>query len=249
MRDFVQRLEMDLVEAAEHEARRSAGARLARSARAVPNAYRIAGLATAAVLAVGLVIGTSLSSNRAVALPVLSRAPTDASAARPYMPVLARTGARFKDARAIRTPYGRGYVVPAPARNSLCLAVPDVVPRSYGETCVPVNRAERTGVVATLISPEGSSKPSEFVGVFPSDASQPKVIHPDGRVTRLAPHDGVVAATFNEDVTVVVRVGSQSQDIKIPANEQEGGGLADCGGGRIVPEPKGQTYADVCRRK
>jgi hypothetical protein len=251
MRDFVERLERGLVQAAEQEAQRSAPGRLARSARALPLGYRnLTALATAAVLAVALVISTGPSPNPTLAaLPVLSRPATNASAVRPYVPVLSKSGARFGDARAIQTPYGRGYVIPAPNRGLLCLAIPDTVPRSYGETCTPVDQAERTGIVATLISPRGGSASSEFVGVFPDDASRPEVTHRDGRVTRLALHDGVAAATFDEDVTVTVHVGKSVQTVAVPAHEPEGAGFADCGGGRIVREPRGQTAHDVCRGK
>jgi hypothetical protein len=250
MREFIQRLETSLVQAAEQEAVRGSGARLARSARALPGYLALTALATAAVLAAVLVLSTVPSPNPTLAsLPVLSRPSTNASSARPYMPVLSRSGASFGDARAIQTPYGRGYVVPAPRRHLLCVAIPDTVPKSYGETCLPVDQAERTGIVATLIAPQGGSASSEFVGVFPAGASRPEVIHRDGHVSRLALQDGVAAATFDEDVTIRVRVGKETQTVRIPAHEPEGGGFADCGGGRIVREPKGQTAHDVCRGK
>jgi hypothetical protein len=251
MRDFVERLETGLVQAAERETQRSTRARLARSARTPPLGYRnLTALATAAVLAVVLVLSTGPSPNPALAaLPVLLRPSTNASAVRPYTPVLSKSGASFGDARAIQTPYGRGYVIPAPKRGLLCLAIPDTVLKSYGETCTPVDQAERTGIVATLIAPHGGSGSSEFVGVFPDDASRPEVTYRDGRVTRLALHDGVAAATFDKDVTIAVHVGKAVQTVVVPAHEPQGAGFADCGGGRIVPEPKGQTAHEVCRGK
>jgi hypothetical protein len=251
MRDFVERLESGLVGAAEREAQRSTRARLASSARALPLGYRnLTALATAAVLALLLVLSVGPNPEPTLAaLPVLSRPATNASAVRPYVPVLSKNGASFGDARAIQTPYGRGYVVPARKRGLLCLAIPDTVSKSYGETCTPIDQAERTGIVATLISPQGGSASSEFVGVFPDDASLPEVAHRDGRVTRLALHDGVAAATFDEDVTITVHVGRAVQTVAVPAHEPERAALADCGGGRIVPEPKGQTAHDVCRGK
>lgn len=251
MRDFVERLESSLVGAAEEEAHRSTRARLTGFARALPLGYRnLTAVAAAAVLAVVLVVSTGSSPRPTLAaLPVLSRPATDASALRPYVPVLSKSGASFGEARAIQTPYGRGYVIPARKRGLLCLAIPDTVPRSYGEACTPIDQAQRSGIVATLISPQGGSASSEFVGVFPDDASRPEVAHLDGRVTRLALHDGVAAATFDEDVTITVHVGKASQTVAVAAHEPERAGLADCGGGRIVPEPKGQTAHDVCRGK
>ena len=250
MRDFVERLETGLVQAAEQETHRSTRARLAGSARALPLGYRnLTALATAAVLAVVLVISSGPSPKPTLAaLPVLSRPATNASAVRPYTPVLAKSGASFSEARAIQTPYGRGYVIPAPKRGLLCLAIPDTVPKSYGETCTPVDQAERTGIVAT-IAPHGGSGSSEFVGVFPDDASRPEVTSRDGRVTRLALNDGVAAATFDKDVAITVHVGKEVQTVEVPAHEPERAGLADCGGGQIVPVPKGQTAHEVCRGK
>ena len=247
MRDFVERLETGLVQAAEQETHRSTrlGSQgpLALSRSATGLHPRRNPSSAWPVISSGPSPKPTLA-----ALPVLSRPATNASAVRPYTPVLAKSGASFSEARAIQTPYGRGYVIPAPKRGLLCLAIPDTVPKSYGETCTPVDQAERTGIVAT-IAPHGGSGSSEFVGVFPDDASRPEVTSRDGRVTRLALNDGVAAATFDKDVTITVHVGKEVQTVEVPAHEPERAGLADCGGGQIVPVPKGQTAHEVCRGK
>jgi hypothetical protein len=248
MRNYVDQLEASLVRAAEVEGRRSPARRIARSVAALPRSYSaLAALGMAAVVTVVVALSSGSGPDRALALPVLSRPTVDASKLRPLTPVLAKANARFKQARAIETPYGRGYVLVAPDRALLCLAIPDI-PDGYGETCRPIAEARQRGIVATLVAAQGTPNSSEFVAVLPAGAEHPEVKHADGRITILPLHDGVTAATFNEDVTIVLRVGHSTQTTRVPAHEPEGGGFADCGHGRIVPEPKGQTYQEVCRR-
>jgi hypothetical protein len=249
MRNYVELLEASLIRAAEVEGRRGPTHRIARSVTALPRTYGAAAtLCLVAVLAGVVALSSGSGPDRALALPVLSKPTVDASRLRPLTPLLAKANARFKQARAIETPYGRGYVLLAPDRGLLCLAIPDV-PDGYGETCRPIAEARRQGIETTLIAAQGSSNSSEFVAVLPAGAQDPEVKHADGRITTLPLHDGVAAATFNEDVTITSRVGQNQRTTKVPAHEPEGAGLADCGHGRIVPLPKAETHQMVCRRE
>jgi hypothetical protein len=247
MRDFVDALELALVQAAEREADRSFGQTMVRRIVAIPRAHAVfvSAMSAAAVVVALLVVSTSPPPSAPLA--VLWRPAVDVSPLRPQLPVLVHNKAKFEAARAIDTPYGRGFVVPAPRRDSVCLAVPDIVPASYGQTCARVDQAERRGMFAMLVAPEGSSSLSEFVAVFPDGASRPEVVYRDGRKRYLELRDGVAAATFGEDVKITLRVDGTVRTLELPAHEPEGAGLADCGDGRVVPEPRGQTYDDVCR--
>jgi hypothetical protein len=234
-RNYVELLEASLFRAAEVERRRSPAGRIARSAAALPRSYSaLAAVGIAAVVAAVVALSSGSGPDRALALPVLGRPTLDASKLRPLTPVLAKANARFKQARAIETPYGTGYVIVAPDRALLCLAIPDI-PDGYGETCRPIAEARQRGIVATLIAAQGSSNSSEFVAILPAAAQNPEVEHADGRITTLPLHDGVAAAAFKEDVTVTLRVGKSTRTIKVPAHEPEGLGFADCGHGRIAP--------------
>jgi hypothetical protein len=205
-------------------------------------------LGVLALVAVALALSAGGTTERALALPVLAASPTDASALRSKLPALAGASARFSQARTIATPTGRGFVVPAPETGQVCLAIPDVVPDSYGQTCVSVAAAQRGELAGTLIAARGAKAGSTFVAVLPAGARS-DVRFADGESTTIPVDDrGVASASFTRDATVTVAVDGHEQEFKVYAHEPEGGTLADCDG-LAVPLGDGQTRADVCPKQ
>ena len=126
MRDFIPQLEQQLIGAARAEARRGRATRFARSMVWLPtrSAAAIAGAAAAVVLAVLVGFPSSSSPSLALAYPVLAKPATDASAVVKRIPPAAReilvaAGATPRQARAISTPWGTGYALPAKNGESL----------------------------------------------------------------------------------------------------------------------------------
>src|ERR1700682_145699 len=142
MRDFIPQLEQQLIGAARAEARRGRATRFARSMVWLPtrSAAAIAGAAAAVVLAVLVGFPTSSSPSLALASRVLAKPATDASAVVKRIPPAARqilvaAGATPRQARAISTPWGTGYALPAKNGRTLCLATPDRYDRSWAASC------------------------------------------------------------------------------------------------------------------
>lgn len=223
MRDYVDRLEDQLVLAARTDARRGKGRRIARVVAASPRRYvSLMGIGCAAVVAAVLVLSAGSSPDRALAFPVLSRPVTDASVI-DIAAQLERNGADLTDARAISTPYGTGYVIPT-RQGGLCLAAPDPS-EGYGETCGTADEVTHRGLVLAIVPPDPSdSTPStastaaEFVAVLPSGATAPVVHHANGTTDTLPLDDGMASTLVRDDVTITYEVDGSTQTSRVPAH-------------------------------
>lgn len=249
MRDYVQNLERELLRAARlYEERSPLKRTFSRAAanRRLPAATAIA-LVVSAVTVIALLSGGA-DPDRAAAFPVLKRTPIEAAGIRSRVPQLVDADAQFSEARAIETPFGKGYVVPAPESDQLCLAIPEQSSRGFGGVCESLAGARRQGIAVTLVPPADATSPrSEFVAVLPAGAPSPIVEHADSSVSRLPTVDGVAAGAFSDDVTVTLRIGATSRAIRVPLREPEGKQSADCGNGRIVPLPAKERYDQACK--
>lgn len=248
MRDYVDDLERRLSQAAEVEQRRGLARRAGRGVSALaPRVAVTLSVSLGALLAVAVVLSVGGTTDRAVALPVLAQPATDATAVRSELASLSDAGARFEQAREIATPHGEGFVIPAPSRGLVCLAIPDVVPDSYGQTCVALREAARRGIVGTLIAPQGATTPSTFVAVLPEGATA-TLRNADGATEDLRVDDeGVARATVKRgDAMVTLTTDDGQWSIALPAQEPEGKQSVDCGEGRIVPEEPEKTYSELC---
>jgi hypothetical protein len=157
------------------------------------------GIAGIAVL--GLPGSSSVDQAKA-ALPVFERPAVDATRLRPATPVLARREANYTDARAIATPGGPGYVVPA-ADGGVCLAVPDGG-EGYGESCADAEQIAQRGLVVVLTSRDRGT----MAAVVPETASNATLHLPDGSEKRLDIVDGVITATAAGKAGVTFRLGA-----------------------------------------
>jgi hypothetical protein len=169
---------------------------------------RLAGVAAVATgaLATAIVIvavtGSSSVDQADAALLVFRRPAVDAKFLRRDTPVLARKQADYAKARAIDTPNGRGFVVPA-ADGSVCLAVPD--DDGYGESCADADQIDQRGLPVALTSSDGGT----MAAVLPSTASAATLHLGDGTQKPLAITDGVITAAATGKASVTYRLGAK----------------------------------------
>jgi hypothetical protein len=170
---------------------------------------RFAGAAVAAacIVAIGIAAvglpGPSSVDHADAALPVFKRPVVDATRLRPSTPVLARRQADYGAARAIATPNGRGYVVPA-ADGSVCLAIPDAGD-GYGESCASAEQIERRGLPVILTS----GNRGVMAAVVPKMASDATLHLLDGTKKPLNIVDGVITAKAAGRADVTFRLGAR----------------------------------------
>ena len=251
MNEYIEKLEGRLAVAADAEMRRGRCRRAVLAVRASGGRILGGAVAAAVVLIAVTVLGLSALSgvhaDPAWALPALRAAPTDASGLRSVLGELAATGAHLDEARSIATPNGTGYVVPA-AAGKICLAIPDIVPESYGQTCVDQAQAQRQGIVGTLIAASSSRPGSSYVAVLPAGA-RATAHFADGEVQELRPDpQGVVAATFTRDARVAVTVAGAVVTTVVPASEPEGDEVyVDCHGLTVLLRD-GESRVQACKR-
>ncbi len=153
-------------------------------------------------------------SARALAFPIFSEPATDVSAMRFYLQTLVRRGADLRDARAIATPYGTGYVTTGAGGSELCVAVPPRPPGGrveYVGSCEQVAKAGRAGLVVSL----AGSDAVEFVAVLPSGASDPVAHEANGIANALAARAGIVGTVEHRATTITYRVGESDASIGV----------------------------------
>ncbi|WP_027005862.1 hypothetical protein [Conexibacter woesei] len=177
-------------------------------------------------------------------LPVYTRPVADASGTRADAPELARRGAYFDEARAIDTPYGRGYVVPAPD-GWTCLIVP-ARPDGYGEGCASAEQIAERGLPVANTDYHGNGV---MAAVLPANASDATLHRSDGTTRPLAIIDGTIAAAATGGhAEVTFRIGARSLDVKLFS------GIRCVGGGDPSYSPEelariaAQMGTTVCNR-
>ena len=221
MRDFVCQLEQQLIVAARAETRRGPVTRFARSLVALPtrSAATIAGVAATVVLAVLVGYPTSSAPSPALAYPVLAKPPTDASEVVKRVPLGARqilmaAGAAPRQARAISTPWGTGYAMPAKDGRTLCLATPGG-DRSWAASCgggLPHSGPSITSGPGIISEDRGRA---EAVELLPAGADDPVVRYANGTTKTFPPKDGVSAIEVRQPATITYRVGRISWKVEL----------------------------------
>jgi hypothetical protein len=217
MRDFIDHLERQLVLAGRAEAQRGPVSRLARSTAAVPRRW-----ASVVAVAAAIVAGTVLSGlptgpapELAQAYAVFSKPAVDASGllrAVPGVADLLRLSGLHPDprhARAISTPWGTGYVLPADNGHSLCVLTPGG--RGTWEGSCARGKTARYGTEVLLGG--RYRRDAELVQVLPVGASAPVVRYQNGTTRTLTLRDGVGAIVVHSRVTVTWRV--DGRDFKL----------------------------------
>lgn len=144
-------------------------------------------------------------------LPIYARPVADASARRSDTPEIARKGAYYSEARAITTPYGIGYVVPAPG-GWTCLIVP-AHPEGYGEGCATAKQIAERGLPVANTGYRGAG--GVMAAVLPSTATDATLHLADGTTRALPITDGVVTAAATGHATVTFRIGARMFHIKL----------------------------------
>jgi hypothetical protein len=222
MRDFIPQLEQQLIGAAQAEARRGRATRIARSIVWLPtrSAAAIAAAAAAVVLAVLVGVPTSSSPSPALAYSVLAKPATDASAVVKRIPpgareILMAAGATPRQARAISTPWGTGYALPAKDGRTLCLATPDRYDRSWAASCgggLPRSGHNIMAGPGIMLETRGRA---EAVDLLPAGASDPIVHYGNGTTKTFPPKDGVSAIEVRQPATITYRVGSTTWKVEL----------------------------------
>jgi hypothetical protein len=144
-------------------------------------------------------------------LPVYARPIADASARRSDTPEIARKNAYYSEARAITTPYGIGYVVPAPG-GWTCLIVP-AHPDGYGEGCASAEQIAKRALPVANTGYRGAG--GVMAAVLPSTATDATLRLADGTTRSLPMTDGVITAAATGHATVTFRIGARMLHIKL----------------------------------
>jgi hypothetical protein len=203
MIDFTLELEQRLKRAAEREATRTPLSRTAARIRAL-GIWRnfLVGVCGAGVVA-ALVVLVGRGSERAQALPVLAQPRTDVSQTNlRERVVLKRNRADLKEARAIPTPNGSGYVFPAQDGTGLCLTLPLPAVGGHGESCASNGDIEQRGLALLTSQADGRSV---FVAVLPAGATA-TLRGTDGTATPLQVNTGVVSVSLGKNESVTLRI-------------------------------------------
>lgn len=186
-----------------------------RAAASAPR-RRFAGFAISAMgfIAVGVVMVVALSGESSVnkaeaALPVFTRAATDATPTRGHTPALVQAGARYSDARKISTTNGPGYVMPA-SDGRICLAVPDKL-EGYGEHCAGPEKVERGGLHVVLAGPREGA----MAAVVPKTTSDAMLHLADGTDRKLDIIGGVITASATGNARVSYQVGGRRVSVSL----------------------------------
>lgn len=144
-------------------------------------------------------------------LPVYTRPVADASGTRADTPELARRSAYYDEARVIETPYGRGYVVPAPG-GWTCLVVP-AKPDGYGEGCASAEQIAERGLPVANTDYHGNGV---MAAVLPADATDATLRLSDGTTRPLTITDGTIAAAATGGhAEVTFRIGARDFSVKL----------------------------------
>jgi hypothetical protein len=183
------------------EAQREWPARVGRVVAPRRSASALALAAAFAVLVLGVTSG-SAPNQALAAFPVFATPATDAQILAPF---LRHANANLADARAISTPFGKGYVIPAHDNTQLCIAVPDATGRAYGGACEDTSTALQQGLFTTF----ENSGVAEYVAVLPAGASNPLVQDTNG-TTAHPITDGVAVIVVNTKSTITTRVGDST---------------------------------------
>lgn len=161
-------------------------------------------------------------------------------------------------ARAIQTPSGQGWVIPA--SNRICIAIPDPVD-GYGLNCVLTAEALEGALMPTMSGGPGQA-PGEavLVGLVPDDARNVTLTDESGRRRELSTTNGVVATTADHPMTISFTSGSGIHEQTVgpvpdplDTDEQAGPGKGeeslsvDCGGGQIVSVSRPRDIGNACK--
>ncbi|HEY6758293.1 MAG TPA: hypothetical protein VI318_02340 [Baekduia sp.] len=173
------------------------------------------------------------------ALPVYARPISDASGARADTPELLRKHAYYSEARTIATPFGPGYVVPAPD-GWTCLVVP-ARPDGYGEGCATEEQIAERGLPVANTGYRDAG--GVMAAVLPSTATDATLHLADGSTRPLTITDGVVTAAATGHAKVTFRIGDRTFDIKLYADIRcvQGGGP----GSNLTPEDVRRAAAQM----
>ena len=219
--------------------------------------------AVAATVAIGTVAAAALAgvlasssgsiAGRAFALPVFAKPASDVRPLRTELEVFVRHDADLRDARAITTPYGTGYVTTNADGSEVCAAVPLPPPPPAGDlalagTCDETTPGDPAGLVMTV----SDTSAVEWVGVLPAGASDPVAQNADGTTTPLTMQDGVASIVEQAPATITYQINNQTASFNVqPSPSTCGAAATSCGhfvrvalltqGGVLEPLPSGAT--------
>lgn len=170
----------------------------------------------AGVLLLGVVMVITLSgptTRQAVALPIFSRPPVDASQIRAATAVLKRNAANYGRARAIDTPTGTGYVMTAD-HDSVCIAVPDAG-NGYGQSCAAREEIVKRGLLVELSSQDGNT--SRVVALVPPGTTDVRLRGKGASSDPVVLTDGVLSVSVNGPAELTYR--TPRGQVTVPLNE------------------------------
>lgn len=165
---------------------------------------------------------------------------------RSHFTALASGGADLGAARVIATPYGSGWLIPAPAKDRICLAVPDKVP-GFGVTCQTTEDAVDGRLVVTMSSGPGQKPDGEVVGVLPDGTAAPEIVTASGARRAVQLEAGVVSERTTTAGELRVKTPTSGSTVRV-GPEPEGALHQDCGDGRIVPVASPKDTPTACDR-
>jgi hypothetical protein len=159
---------------------------------------------------------TSVQADQAAGFAVFARTRTQADAmpddVAEQVGNSTRSGRNVALSRAVRTPYGRGWVVPG--NEHVCLVMPDPVD-GYGITCSDTAHALTHGLIGLLISSD-SPNVAAVTMVLPRNSTA-HVAFKDGRTeTLFVDGDGVVSTTVMGARSLSVETGSGDARTALP---------------------------------
>lgn len=156
---------------------------------------------------------------------------------------LASDGAELDQAKAFDTLFGRGWVVPAPSRDRLCLVIPDKVD-GFGITCQSTRDALAGRLVGSMVSGPGQPPDGEVVGVVP-DGSDVTLTSGTAGPEQLVIRESVVVARSSSRGTLAVTTAVASAQFQT-GPEPEGRLFQECPDGRVVELSAPSDEASEC---
>ncbi len=235
MKDFLDQLDSQLQAMATLEAEHAPASPAPRKTHRRRRPAVLAGVtATLATLAtVFAMSGTSMAD-----LPILNTPTTDATALRDAAPGARKAGVDFSKAHTFPTPQGRGYVFLTPARDVLCLSVPQGA--EHGGACAPPARVEREGLSYELVGDlnDDPNASSMVVFILPEGASQVRLAGEDGPARAADVNSGVVAISIRARTRLLWQRAGRTESRAFEGPFPAGGTLGfTCPDGRKVSTP------------
>lgn len=140
--------------------------------------------------------------------------------------------------RSFPTPDGPGFVVNSDDGRRRCLVIPDrLIPNSFGNSCVPVAKAEREGTLGAMVEAATAERDGRTLAAFllPKGTSPDVKVMSEGAPIPVAVEQGVLVAVLRDRATIAYRVRGRNLTQVVPAPFRDTGqGAVQCADGRMV---------------